>query len=93
MGLRLVGSGSGGVAEMAQHLTPDNVFYGLARTTQIFDDPKVPLQVRAPSLRRAAAALRRRCAAGRPRVAPRRRQPARRRCAFASCPSWARRCQ
>lgn len=37
-GLRLVGSGSGGVAALAAHLNGSSVFYGLVRTTDVIDN-------------------------------------------------------
>jgi len=41
----MMGSGTGGVGEMAQLLSTDNIFYGLVRTTQLVD-PNTPPQVR-----------------------------------------------
>ena len=35
--LRVVGSGSGGVNELRERLTQDNIFYGLIRTTETID--------------------------------------------------------
>jgi hypothetical protein len=35
--LRLIGSGSGGVSELASHLSQDNLFYGFVRTTEAID--------------------------------------------------------
>ena len=35
--VRLIGSGSGGVAELASHLSQDNLFYGFVRTTEAID--------------------------------------------------------
>ena len=35
--LRLIGSGSGGVTELASHLSQDNLFYGFVRTTEAID--------------------------------------------------------
>ena len=38
--LVMVGSGSGGVEELASQLTPEHAYYGLARTTESFDGGK-----------------------------------------------------